>query len=67
MSTASAAPREATGTIREWAVANGFTVSARGRISAEVMEAYKNRGAGDGAADNPGLPKVADPFKVSFN
>jgi hypothetical protein len=67
MSTASAAPREAAGTIREWAVANGFTVSARGRISAEVMEAYKNRGVGDGAADSPGLPKVADPFKVSFN
>ena len=43
----------ATATIREWAVANGFTVSARGRISAEVMEAYKNRGAGAGAADNP--------------
>ena len=68
MSTASAAsPSEAAGTIREWAVANGFTVSARGRISAEVMEAYKNRDAGDGAADNPGLPKVADPFKVSFS
>jgi hypothetical protein len=67
MSTASTAPREATGPIQEWAVANGFTVSARGRISAEVMEAYKNRGAGAGAADNPGLPKVADPFTVSFH
>lgn len=26
--------------IREWARANGFTVSDRGRISAEVREAY---------------------------
>lgn len=26
--------------IREWATANGFTVSERGRISAEVREAY---------------------------
>ena len=41
-------------------------VSARGRISAEVMEAYTNRSAGDGAAAKPGLPKVTDPFMVSF-
>src|SRR5215216_7524638 len=32
---APAAPRESTGPIREWAAANGFTVSDRGRISAE--------------------------------
>ena len=63
---ASTAPREDTRPIREWAAANGFTVSARGRLSAEVMEAYTNRGAGDGAAAKPGLPKVADPFTVSF-
>ena len=66
MSVASTAPRADAGPIREWAAANGFTVSARGRISAEVMEAYTNRGAGDGAAAKPGLPKVADPFMVSF-
>ena len=66
ISTGSTAPRADTRPIREWAVANGFTVSARGRISAEVMEAYTNRGAGDGAAAKPGLPKVTDPFMVSF-
>ena len=66
MSTGSTAPRADTRPIREWAAANGFTVSARGRISAEVMEAYTNRGAGDGAAGKPGLPKVTDPFMVSF-
>ena len=66
MSTGSTAPREDTGSIRGWAAANGFTVSARGRISGEVMEAYTNRGAGDGAAAKPGLPKVTDPFTVSF-
>ncbi|MDH6284844.1 Lsr2 family DNA-binding protein [Prescottella agglutinans] len=26
--------------IREWANANGYTVSARGRIAADIMEAY---------------------------
>jgi hypothetical protein len=66
LSTGSTAPREGAGPIREWAAANGFTVSARGRISTEVMEAYTNRGAGDGAAAKPGLPKVTDPFMVSF-
>jgi nucleoid-associated protein Lsr2 len=66
MSTASTAPRADTGPIREEAAANGFTVSARGRISAEFMEAYTNRGAGGGAAAKPGLPKVTDPFMVSF-
>ena len=66
MSPGSTASREGMGPIREWAAANGFTVSARGRISAEVMEAYPNRGAGDGAAAKPGLPKVTDPFMVSF-
>ena len=66
MSTGSTASRADAGPIREWAAANGFTVSARGRISAEVMEAYTNRGAGDGAAEKPGLPKVTDPFMVSF-
>ena len=66
MSTGSTASRAGTGAIREWAAANGFTVSARGRISAEFMQAYTNRGAGDGAAAKPGLPKVANPFMVSF-
>ena len=43
MSTGSTASRAGMGPIREWAAANGFAVSARGRISAEVMQAYTNR------------------------
>jgi len=66
MSTGSTASRADVGPIREWAAANGFKVSARGRISAEVMQAYTNRGDGHGAVEKPGLPKVADPFMVSF-
>ena len=33
-----------TSAIREWATANGLAVSARGRISSIVLEAYENRG-----------------------
>lgn len=33
--------REATRKIREWAKKNGYTVSERGRISSEVVEAYR--------------------------
>ena len=29
-----------TSRIREWAAANGYAVSARGRIAADIMEAY---------------------------
>jgi len=29
------------GEVREWARANGFTVSDRGRVSQEVMDAYE--------------------------
>ncbi len=36
-----AAQREDTSAIRQWAAKNGHKVSARGRISAEVVEAYK--------------------------
>jgi len=66
-SAASATPPEDTASIRKWAAHNGLAVSARGRISAEVMEAYKNQGAGDGVPEKPALPKIADPFKVSFD
>ncbi|WP_305093739.1 Lsr2 family protein [Prescottella sp. R16] len=34
--------REQSAAIREWARRNGYTVSSRGRISAEVTEAYNN-------------------------
>ncbi|MBF6195803.1 Lsr2 family protein [Nocardia implantans] len=37
----SATDREQATVIREWARKNGIDVSARGRISAEVVEAYK--------------------------
>ncbi|MFI9407934.1 Lsr2 family protein [Nocardia sp. NPDC052316] len=35
------AGREQTGVIREWARQKGIDVSSRGRISAEVVDAYK--------------------------
>ncbi|QLY30412.1 Lsr2 family protein [Nocardia huaxiensis] len=35
-----AVDREQTQAIREWARKNGFEVSSRGRVSAEIMEAY---------------------------
>jgi hypothetical protein len=55
------AAREDTGQIREWAAANGFTVSARGRIPSEVSEAYRTRSV---AAPKPALPKIGNPFRV---
>ncbi len=68
--------REETAAIREWAGANGFEVSARGRISGSVREAYQNRAAASSAAAVVQAPtveaevkpkrrsrkKVADPF-----
>ena len=42
--------REDTAAIREWAGANGFEVSARGRIAASVREAYENRATASSAA-----------------
>jgi hypothetical protein len=40
---APSARREDTSAIREWAAAHGHQVSARGRISAAVIQAYENR------------------------
>ncbi|HET9872748.1 MAG TPA: Lsr2 family protein [Propionibacteriaceae bacterium] len=31
-----------TGDIRAWAIENGYEVSSRGRVSAEIREAYEN-------------------------
>ncbi|WP_226437937.1 histone-like nucleoid-structuring protein Lsr2 [Rhodococcus yananensis] len=39
---ARASDREQTAAIREWARENDYAVSARGRISAEIIEAYNN-------------------------
>ncbi len=69
-------PREDTAAIREWATANGFEVSSRGRIAASVREAYENRETAASAAlavETPTVEaeakpkrrsrkKVADPF-----
>jgi hypothetical protein len=39
-SSGSATPKEDLGALREWARANGYKVSERGRIPGEVREAY---------------------------
>jgi hypothetical protein len=49
------ANREDGKAIRDWALAQGLSVSTRGRISAEVLEAYKTR-------DNK--PTVTEPVAV---
>ena len=57
-------PREDTAAIREWANANGLEVSARGRISSTVLEAYENRGnapAASAVATSPAAAPVAEP------
>jgi hypothetical protein len=69
--------REQAAAVREWARANGFEVSDRGRISSTVLAAYEKRGTQDGAAQDGTAvtasagdesPKtrsvVADPFAV---
>lgn len=75
---AASTPRRADqSAVREWAVQNGFEVSARGRMSSAVLEAYRNRDSAAPAEapkaeepaveDAPAKPKrrsrkVADPF-----
>jgi nucleoid-associated protein Lsr2 len=44
------ADRQETAAIREWAAANGFEVGTRGRIAANVREAYENRNNSSAAA-----------------
>ena len=58
MSTRAARPRGETAAIREWANANGLEVSARGRISSTVLEAYENRGRAAVAAASTAEPVV---------
>src|SRR5690349_7701936 len=48
-----------TAAIREWANANGFEVSTRGRISSTVLEAYENRATVSASA--PVTPAAAKP------
>ena len=54
-------PRAETAAIREWAGANGLEVSARGRISSTVLDAYENRGNTTVAAAAPVVDPVVDP------
>jgi hypothetical protein len=44
-SSTTVAHRERTMEIRKWAVENGFQVANRGRVSADVVEAYQARNA----------------------
>ena len=50
--------RHETAGIREWAAANGFEVSTRGRIAAKVREAYDNRNNAATAALNVAAPTL---------
>jgi len=56
-----------TAAIREWAGANGFNVSARGRIAASVREAYENRAASTAAlvVESPMVEAEAKPKRLS--
>ena len=59
--------REQAAAIREWARANGFDVSERGRIPSVVLSAYEQRSAevAAGASSGQARPRVvADPFTV---
>jgi Lsr2 len=47
-----------TAAIREWAGANGFEVSTRGRIATSIREAYENRAATASAAMRVETPTV---------
>ena len=60
MSARAGRPREETTAIREWATANGLEVSARGRISSTVLEAYENRGNAVAAPAEPVAEPVAE-------
>jgi hypothetical protein len=56
---APSARREDTSAVREWASQNGHQVSARGRISAAVIEAYENRGKAAPVAETPAVETPA--------
>jgi Lsr2 len=60
MSTRAGRPRAETAAIREWASANGLEVSARGRISSTVLEAYESRGNTTAAAAAPVVEPVVE-------
>jgi hypothetical protein len=41
---APSAPREQASAIRQWAMDNGYQVSARGRLHRDIVEAYRSAG-----------------------
>lgn len=69
-----AADREHSVAVREWAKANGFEVSDRGRIPSVVLTAYEQRGrerddteitAEPSGGGSSSRPAVTDPFKAT--
>lgn len=69
-----AADREHSVAVREWAKANGFEVSDRGRIPGAVLTAYEQRGREQGDTEitaapagggSSSRPAVTDPFKAT--
>lgn len=50
---ASPGRREDLAAVREWARNNGFKVSSRGRIPADVVSAFRNALKSDSAVDKP--------------
>ena len=56
--------REESKAIRQWALANGYTISERGRISSEIREAYAQNDGQPVAAEEPAkAPRKRTPRK----
>lgn len=47
--------------VRAWAKQNGYQVSERGRVAAEVLDAYDNRTTGNGNVKGAQIPGVVIP------
>ncbi len=56
-----AATREHNRAVRAWARENGWTLSERGRIPSEVVEAHRRAQDGDTAGDTPQGPVTGEP------
>ena len=53
------------GQIREWALANGFVLAARGRIPGDVVESYRAAQTAEKGAATNGAPKRRSRAKKS--
>ena len=62
-SATAAADREHNQTIREWALARGMKVSNRGRLPADVVDAYKNKDSKPAVVESPSAGKAEAPVK----